>query len=243
MFNAGLQVMATSTPSDPGVGRQLTKLFNAAIGRYVLTLLLVLLVAGVVTALAAGRGSEQGWRARMSDGMFRAAAVGLAGDVGEPQRPLGKVAAFAWLITGIVFVSLFTASVTSQLTVQSIQSGISGVGDLPGKRVVTVRDTTAEQYLRSHGIAYRAVDSIDATYPLLQAGDADAIVYDAPVLRHHLAVSDGTDEVLSGQVFAPEDYGIGFPTESALRKKVNAALLEMHADGNYDALYRKYFGG
>jgi polar amino acid transport system substrate-binding protein len=242
MFSAGLQVLTTSKPSGSDLGHQAGNLFSAAVGRYVLSLLVVLLTAGAVSAVSTWRRSEMPWRSRMSDGVFRAAAVGLAGDIGEPRNLLGKMIAFAWLVAGIVFVSLFTATITTQLTVNSIQTTIRGVADLPGKRVVTVRGSTAEAYLHAHAITYRAVDSVDAAYPLLAAGAADAIVFDTPVLQHHLAVADGGNEVLAGPVFAPEDYGIAFPTDSALRKKVNLALLRMHADGTYAALYRKYFG-
>jgi len=48
--------------------------------------------------------------------------------------------------------------------------------------------------------------------------------------------------VLTDGIFAHEDYGIAFPTGSALRKKVNTTLLEMRADGSYDRIYEHYFG-
>jgi polar amino acid transport system substrate-binding protein len=50
-------------------------------------------------------------------------------------------------MVGICFVSFFTATVTTQLTVQQIKSDIGGVTDLPGKRVLTVKCSTAAQYL------------------------------------------------------------------------------------------------
>ena len=37
-------------------------------------------------------------------------------------------------------------------------------------------------------------------------------------------------------------YGIGFQQGSALRDKVNVALLEMIEDGEYDKIYIKWFG-
>lgn len=241
MFDAGLQILTVDTPAGLDLSHQLRNLVSPSTGRYLLVLLLMLVLAGAITSAVTHVGSEHRWHRRMSDGMFRAAAVGLAGDLGDPQKPLTKVMTFAWLIVGLVFVSLFTASVTTQLTVRSIRTGIIGVADLPGKRVVTVRGSTTETYLRHHDITPRTVASIDDAYPLLHQGDVDAIVYDSPVLQHHIDVAHDRKEALAGPVFEPEAYGIAFPTGSALRKKVNAALLQMHADGTYDELRGRYF--
>jgi polar amino acid transport system substrate-binding protein len=139
-------------------------------------------------------------------------------------------------------VALFTATVTAQLTVQTIQGKIRGVQDLAGVRVVTVDGTTAADYLKKHAIPFTAVKSIDQAYPMLDSGQADAVVFDAPVLEHHVQVTNTAKEIVVGGIFAPEDYGIAFPTGSALRKKVNTTLLDMRDDGTYDELYAKYFG-
>ncbi len=241
MFDAGLQILAADKPAGLDLSNQLGNLISPATGRYLAVLLVMLIFAGAITSAVTRVGSEQRWHRRMGEGMFRAAAVGLAGDLGEPQRLFAKIVTFAWLIAGLVFVSLFTASITTQLTVRSIRTGITGISDLPGKRVVTVRGSTAESYLRHHDISPRTVPSIDAAYPMLRTGDVDAIVYDSPVLQHHVDVAHDRKETLAGQVFEPEDYGIAFPTGSALRKKVNASLLQMHADGTYDELRARYF--
>jgi ABC-type amino acid transport substrate-binding protein len=44
-----------------------------------------------------------------------------------------------------------------------------------------------------------------------------------------------------GGIFTRENYGIALPTGSALRKKINATLLDITADGTDDELYSKYF--
>lgn len=241
MFDAGLQILTNDSPAGLDVSHQLSNFLSPATGRYLVALLFMLVLAGAITSAVTRTSSRQRWHRRMGDGMFRAAAIGLAGDLGSPQRPVVKIVTLAWLIAGLVFVSLFTASITTQLTVKSIRTGITGVSDLPGKRVVTVRGSTADSYLRRHDISPRTVASIDAAYPLLRNGDADAIVYDSPVLQHHIDVAAGQKETLAAAVFDPEEYGIAFPTGSTLRKKVNAAILQMHADDTYDKLRDRYF--
>ena len=250
MFNAGLQVMARPTGGSDWTS-ELSGFVVAGVGRYLVALVAILVIAGNVVWLAGRRRARLDGRPRqrylpgVGLGMFKAAGVGLAGDfgVGDPVRPVARFVAIVWAIVGVCFVSLFTAAVTTQLTVQSIQSSINGVHDLVGHPVVTVEGTSAEKYLRQHEIPYSTVKRIQDAYPMLhQVGGADAIVFDAPILAHRAAVEPGSSEVLAGGIFAHEDYGIAFATGSPLRKKVNTTLLEMRADGSYDRIYEHYFG-
>jgi len=107
-----------------------------------------------------------------------------------------------------------------------------------------VDGTSAAKYLTAHHIAYTAVTAIDQehAYGLLDSGKADAIVFDAPVLEHHLQSSGSSSEVVVGGIFQHEDYGIAVPNGSPLRKLINAGLLDMRADGTYDEIYARYFG-
>lgn len=243
MFNSGLEVL-TSTRAGGSDWTDELGGFVTAVGRYLFALGLVLLAAGHVVWLATRRRTGRGYLPGVGLGVYKAAGLGLVGDfgVGDPERPLARVIAVLWAILGICFVSLFTAAVTAQLTVQTIQGKIRGVQDLSGVRVVTVGGTTAAAYLTAHDIPFTAVDRIDKAYPLLGSGKVDAVVFDAPVLEHHVQVTNTATEVVVGGIFAPEDYGIAFPTGSPLRKKVNAALLDMRDDGTYQQLYAKYFG-
>jgi ABC-type amino acid transport substrate-binding protein len=68
------------------------------------------------------------------------------------------------------------------------------------------------------------------------------MVFDAPVLQHHLQVTDTDRLVLVGNVFQREDYGIAMPTGSTLRKPINETLLEMRSDGAYTRIFEHYFG-
>jgi polar amino acid transport system substrate-binding protein len=243
MFNSGLEVLTSTTGAGPAWTDELGG-FASAVGRYLLALGVGLIVAGHAVWLATRRRIGRGYLAGVGLGIYKAAGLGLVGDfgVGDPRRPLARLSAVIWVICGICFVSLFTATVTAQLTVQTIQGKIGGVQDLAGARVVTVGGTTAAAYLKNHAIPFTAVQSIDQAYLKLDSGQADAVVFDAPVLEHHVQVTNTAKEIVVGGIFAPEDYGIAFPTGSALRKKVNTTLLDMRTDGTYDEIYAKYFG-
>jgi polar amino acid transport system substrate-binding protein len=174
--------------------------------------------------------------------MFRSATVGLVGEVGEPPHPLARVAAVVWFVIGICFVAAFTASLTTDLTIQQITGNIRSVNDLVGKRVVTVRDSTAARYLADRRIDFDGVDAVEDAFRRVEDGGADAVVFDAPVLQHYLQASGSDRLTLVGNVFQREDYGIALPVRSEHRKAVNEALLGMRVDGSYDRIVEHYFG-
>lgn len=238
MFNAGLQILAVQHRDQPWYGRLLSVLTPTA-GMYLLALIGVLFVAGNVVYLFHREG---GYARGLARGMFRSAAIGLVGEIGDQERPVTQFAAVVWVILGISFVSFFTASLATELTVQQITGGITGVSDLGGKRVVTVGGSTAARFLTERRIAFEGVDTSEAAFERIERGDADAMVFDAPVLQHHLQRTGADRLVLVGNVFQREDYGIAMPTGSPLRKAVNEALLGMRADGTYDRIHDYYFG-
>jgi polar amino acid transport system substrate-binding protein len=244
MFSGGLEVMTTLHTSSSSWTRELASLVTAGLGRYLLALLAALFIAGHLIWIATRRRTRLGYLAGVGLGIYKAAGLGLVGDYGvaDPKRPLARAAAVMWTIVGISFVSLFTAALASQLTVRSIESKITGVQDLSGAKVATVTGTSAAEYLRAHAITFTGVATIDDAYRQLDSGGVDAIVFDAPVLQHHIKITRATNEGLVGGVFARENYGIALPTGSMLRKKINTTLLDITADGTYEELYARYFG-
>jgi polar amino acid transport system substrate-binding protein len=129
-----------------------------------------------------------------------------------------------------------------QLTAQTIESKITGVQDLSGAKVATVTGSSAAGYLSAHALSFTGVPTINDAYRQLDSGAVDAIVFDAPVLQHHLKLTHTTNDTLVGGIFARENYGIALTTGSPLRKKINETLLDITEDGTYDQLYSKYFG-
>ena len=244
MFSAGLEVMTTRRGSSANWTSELASVITAGVGRYLLALLAALIIAGHLIWLATRRRTQRGYLAGVGHGIYQAAGLGLVGDYGvaDPQRPLGRAAAMIWTIAGVSFVSLFTAALASQLTVQTIESKITGVQDLSRAKVATVTGSSAAGYLTAHAITFTGVPTIDDAYRQLDSDTVDAIVFDAPVLQNHLKLTHSTNDTLVGGIFARENYGIALPTGSALRKKINETLLDITEDGTYDELYSKYFG-
>ena len=128
------------------------------------------------------------------------------------------------------------------MTVQQLRGDIQGPDDLPGHRVATVQGSTSAEYLTRSQVQDTEFSAVDEAIESLVRGDADAVVYDAPVLRYY-ASHEGKGKVqVVGPIFRKESYGILFPTDSRYRKPVNEALLRLRENGTYDRLLTKWFG-
>jgi polar amino acid transport system substrate-binding protein len=70
----------------------------------------------------------------------------------------------------------------------------------------------------------------------------DAVVNDSPVNAYY--TRDSPEYGNTGKIGSDDQYGYGLKQENtALREAMNAALAELRADGTYDKIYAKWFGG
>ncbi|HEY3304132.1 MAG TPA: transporter substrate-binding domain-containing protein [Candidatus Binatia bacterium] len=247
MFDSGLQILVRDQPGGGSSVRQTLSLLlsSAALPFVGLTLLFVLVPAHIVWL--SERRHPRGMIESRSyfPGIFEAcwwAASTLATQADQmPRSALGRAMAILWMFTAVLFVAYFTATVTSSLTVQQLQGDINGPEDLPGKQVATTTGSTSAAYLRQHNIETLEFPRIEQAYEALLKGQADAVVFDAPVLLFY-AAREGKGKVnVVGSVFRKESYGIVFPQNSPYRRPVNAALLKLKEDGTYQRLYDKWF--
>ena len=155
----------------------------------------------------------------------------------------GRVFALIWIALGTLVFASFTASIASSLAVSQLRGEIAGPSDLPGHRVATVTNTAGESYLASVGVGPVLVDEVDDAYSLLEAGDVDAIVFDAPVLHFHVAREGGGEVVTVGPDFEKVQYGFVLSQRDPdFREKVNLALLDLIESGVYRQLHDQWFG-
>ncbi|MFM8320478.1 MAG: transporter substrate-binding domain-containing protein [Chloroflexota bacterium] len=163
-------------------------------------------------------------------------------DARMPAQPLKRLFVMAYMIFGVVLIAEFTAAITTSQTVSQLRPTIEGLADLQGQRVLTVAGSTAEEFLIAQEIRHTSVERIDDAYAALSADEADALVFDSPVLLFYAQHEGYGLAKVVGPVFQEEDYGIALPTGSSLREPINTALLRLHSSGKYDALYKKWFG-
>lgn len=153
-----------------------------------------------------------------------------------------RAVSIVWTLVSFIFVAYYTAILTSNLTWEKINSQIAAPGDLVGKKVCTVANTTSPAALTELGVEATGVPRIEDCYGGMKSGKFDAVVFDSPVLEYYVAHDGAGIAALAGPVFKNEDYGILFPLDSELVKRVDEELLSLQEEGEYDRLQRKWFG-
>jgi polar amino acid transport system substrate-binding protein len=246
MFESGLQIMVVAK----GTGRNTPNLFALFFSPELLQLfgimvLIVLIPAHIVWFFERGLEHGMGISKSYFPGIFQAcwwSASTLATQADSmPKALLGRVVAIVWMFTSVVFVAYFTATVTTSLTVQQLSGAIQGPSDLPGKIVATTKGSTSAKYLSDRNIQKLEFTNIGAAYESLLKGEANAIVFDSPVLLYYASRKGKGKVQVVGEVFQKESYGIVFPTNSPLREPINNALLTLQEKGTYQELYDKWF--
>jgi polar amino acid transport system substrate-binding protein len=154
----------------------------------------------------------------------------------------GRIVAIVWMLLSIVLVSLLTASFTTTLTINTLKGDINGPGDLPGRKVATVKGSTTESWLTTQGAKVVPFDDVSACITALRDGQVQAVVYDAPVLQYESAKLNDEKLQMVGPVFQRQNYAFALQQDSPLREKLNQALLTMHERGIGIELRKKYFG-
>ncbi len=154
----------------------------------------------------------------------------------------GRIIGLVWMFAGIILISSFTAAITSSLTVRELDQSIRGVEDLRGKRVLSLSNSTSAALLSEKLIPYKAAPDLGAALGELAAGQADAVVYDAPILRY--LVNEGYPSQLRvlPSVFLRQDYGIALPSGSPLREQLNRQILGILQTPEWAALLDAYLG-
>lgn len=82
----------------------------------------------------------------------------------------GRIVAIVWMLLSIVLVSLLTASFTTTLTINTLKGDINGPGDLPGRKVATVKGSTTESWLTTQGATAVPFDDVTACITALRDG-------------------------------------------------------------------------
>lgn len=245
IFESGLQIMIKSDyQSDLSILR-------AVFSRDVLTaivLAFLLLLGGGMLMWRFERNAQPYFDKPVKEAMFPAFwwALNLIVNGGfeerVPRTAFGRIFGVFLVISSLFIVSIFVAKITAVLTVDAIQNSVESLNDLERLHVASIDGSTASDFLEDRNIQFMAFSDLTEMYAAFEAGEEDAIVFDAPVLAYYANRSNGRAKVV-GPVFQRENYGVALPTGSVLAEQINQSLLELRENGTYDALYRKWFGG
>ena len=248
-FESGLQIMVpkdSETALSSIFGKVFSILFSPGFLYVISFFLVVLFIAANILWLLERKHNDQ-FSEKYLYGIWQSIwwAVVTVTTVGygdkTPKGNLGRLFGLLWIVAGYFIFAYFTASVTTTVTVSELKGTINGPQDLFGKKIATVKKSPAMDYLEKNMIETLQFENIEATYALLETGELDAIVYDAPVLQHY-ALTKGKGKVkLTGLIFQKQGYGIALQTDSPYTEAINRVILRLIENGTYKKIHDKWF--
>lgn len=144
----------------------------------------------------------------------------------SPRSLGGRTIGLIWMFTAIIIISSFTASITSALTLDQLDSDIEALDDLRALRVGSMAKSASSTFLGHNAIGHREYGDINKGLNDLEAGVLDAFVYDEPILRYYIEKLNLPESKILPLKFHPQYYGFSLPKHSELLNEINPILLE-----------------
>jgi len=160
-----------------------------------------------------------------------------------PRTLTGRIIAVGWMLISLVMISIFTATMASLLTAQTLGrlKPIQSPEDLRGLSIGTAADTTASQYAEMHHLKFKTMPA-EQLLPALESGKIDAVINDAPILYYRIHTEYQDVLVVLPIHLDEEMYGFAVKEGSPLREYINRSLLARLAQPEWHVILERYLG-
>jgi polar amino acid transport system substrate-binding protein len=162
-------------------------------------------------------------------------------DFGDQNNRIHQFISCFMIILSVIFVTQFQALVTSDLTLDKLESKVSSLDDIRSRQVGVVKNTTANKYAGNNNLNITVFDNNDQMLESLISDKIGVVIMDVPMAKY-FANNQAKGKVVESIALNNEHYSIAFPIGSDLRKEVNSAILELEQDGTMKELQKKWFG-
>ena len=203
IFEAGLQIMV---PSDAA---RRPSLLQALLSRELfiaIGLAFAILLGGGMLMWSFERRSQPYFDRKLNEAWFPSFwwALNLVVNGGfeerMPRTPFGRMLGVVLVISSLFIVSVFTARITSVMTIDAITGNVNSINDLYGKQVGTISDSTAASFLNRREIEFSGYPGLDELLTAFRSEELDAVVFDAPILSYFARMARMTKSTANGSV-------------------------------------------
>lgn len=246
-YNSGLAI-AVSRDKNLGIFAIFKALSSPDFLATVGTLGLLLLVVGAIMWVVERKHNPEQFQndpvRGIGNGFWWSAVTMTTVGYGDksPITPVGRAIAIVWMFAALILTAVFTAQLTTSLTIRGISGPVSGLADLPRASVGVVSKSSSGDYFSKRYISVRTFETVADGLDALKDGKIDAFVHDEPILRFTIRRKYSAELELLDQVFEPQDYGIAMPEGSLLREQINQSLLEVRNSTRWSDIKSRYFG-
>ena len=159
-----------------------------------------------------------------------------------PQTLAGRAVAIVWMTASIVAIAVFTAAVTSALTVRHLEGKVRGTADLSSVRVGAVAGTAAEDTLTRMRVHYRTFATPQEGLRAVRDDAIDAFVYDKPLLAWLIRQGFGSSLEMLDIDLDVQNYAFAIPDGSPLRRSIDRAVADATASEWWKEVTFRYLG-
>lgn len=163
------------------------------------------------------------------------------GDI-SPQTLPGRILAILWMVASIAAIAVFTATITSLLTIRHLQGTVHGVSDLSSARVGAVVGTSTEDALSRMRIGYTKFATPDDGLKALRGHSLDAFVYDKPILAWIVQQHFSSSIELLDATFQQQEYAFVLPINDPLARSISITTLDAIQSEWWEKTVFRYLG-
>ena len=165
-------------------------------------------------------------------------AIGQAG----PRTMPGRMVAMLWMVGSIIAIAVFTAGITSALTVRQLQGNVQSVTDLSQVKVGAIAGSSTEEALARIRVTFLPFATARDGLLALRSQKIDAFVYDRPLMAWIVSQDFRASVQILDVTFDPQNYAFALPAGSPLRKSLNVAILHAVQSRWWDDTLFRYMG-
>lgn len=160
-----------------------------------------------------------------------------------PRSRGGKMIALIWMFSGLIFISGFTASIASSLTVEQLHSNFDNIADFKNKPIGCVKSTNSANFLRRNFFKNVTLsDELVDGLRLLKEDKVAGFIYDEPLLRYRISNDKEFEdlEIMPIQ-FNLQFYSFGFSNDRReLEKAVSQEIAILTESLEWRVLLSEY---
>lgn len=253
-FDAGLQIMMHKPPGN-GVVQIFEQLYESGFLKSYLFIGIGVLVASVLLTAVDRRFDPdfpREWEKGLAESFYHVVSIVTTSSTNHKQifGSFGRVISAIWLVVGVGITAFITSSVTSIMTVNSMErriwrfekSHIEDLPDLKGRKVGAMAESVASMYVSQANLRGQNFNTLEDMVAALVNNQVDAIVADEPSLTYYMHKHPETPVAPVGKIIKHEKYGFGLKLGSPLRVKLSKEVMESWETGRIQELRKKYFG-
>ena len=142
-----------------------------------------------------------------------------------PVSTIGRVLAMVWMLTSLILISTFTATVTASMTIGHLKGRIQSPDDLSRLVTTAVRSSPGETYLRERGSRVLSAKSSAEALELLRNGKASAFVHDFVTFKAIQHEGGQKIQILPYDLADTDFYAFALPPRSPLVEPLSRQVL------------------